>query len=131
MGMSDYEVGVVLATADIKAAREFYEGKLGLTPGEIPDDPSVPIVYECGKGTALSVYVSPEHAGKSTATLAGWVVDDLEKVVDELTANGVTFERYDTDDLKTNEKGIVEFDGAPGVAFFRDPDGNTHGVNQA
>ena len=63
--------------------------------------------------------------------MAGWLVDDLEKVVDELTANGVKFERYDEEELKTNEKGIVEFDGNPGVAFFRDPDGNTHALNQA
>ena len=34
MSMSDYKVGPVMATADIKAAREFYEGKLGLSPAE-------------------------------------------------------------------------------------------------
>jgi catechol 2,3-dioxygenase-like lactoylglutathione lyase family enzyme len=130
MSMSDYEVGAVMATADIKAAREFYEGKLGLKPNDPPEEPSVPITYVCGKGTGISVYLSPDHAGKSTATMAGWVVDDLEAVVDELTSNGVTFERYDEEGLNTNEKGIVEIDGNPGVAFFRDPDGNTHAINQ-
>ena len=75
------------------------------------------------------MYLSPEHAGKSTATMAGWLVDDVEKVVDELTANGVEFERYDEASLATNEKGIVEGDGFK-VAFFRDPDGNTHSLNQ-
>jgi catechol 2,3-dioxygenase-like lactoylglutathione lyase family enzyme len=127
--MSDCEVGAVMATADMRAAREFYEGKLGLTPAEDPpDDPAVPITYVCGKGTGISVYLSPEHAGKSTATLAGWVVDDVEKTVDELSAEGVRFERYDEGDLKTNEKGIVEGDGFK-VAFMRDPDGNTHALN--
>ena len=129
MSMSDYEVGAVMATADLKAAREFYEDKLGLKPNEEPgDDPPV-ITYVCGKGTGLSVYLSPEHAGKSTATLAGWVVDDVEKVVDELTSKGVTFEQYDQEGLKTNEKGIVEDEGFK-VAFMRDPDGNTHALNQ-
>ncbi len=128
MGMSDYEVGAVFATADLKAAREFYEDKLGLTPGEEPSSDGVPIHYQCGKGTGISVYESPEHAGKSTATMAGWVVDDVEAVVDELTAKGVTFEQYDEGDLKTNEKGIIEGDGFK-VAFFRDPDGNTHAIN--
>ena len=61
--------------------------------------------------------------------MAGWLVDDVEKLVDELTANGVAFERYDEGDLVTNEKGIVEGDGFK-VAFFRDPDGNTHALNQ-
>ncbi len=130
MSLSDYEVGAVMATADMKAARDFYEGKLGLKPAEKPsDDPAVPINYVCGKGTAISVYLSPEHAGKSTATMAGWLVDDVEKLVDELTASGVEFERYDEGDLATNEKGIVEGDGFK-VAFFRDPDGNTHALNQ-
>ena len=49
-------------------------------------------------------------------------------MVDELSANGVTFEQYEGD-LKTNEKGIFEADGVK-VAWFRDPDGNTHALNQ-
>ena len=129
MKLSDCEVGVVLATADLRAAREFYENKLGLTPAEEPTgDERAPITYPCGKGTGINVYLSPDHAGKSTATLAGWEVEDVEALVDELTANGVAFERYDEDDLKTNDKGIVEGDGFK-VAFFRDPDGNTHALN--
>jgi catechol 2,3-dioxygenase-like lactoylglutathione lyase family enzyme len=133
MSLSKYEVGAVMATADIKKAREFYEGKLGLKPGSEPEQEEVPVMYECGKGTAISVYLSPDHAGKSTATMASWLVEDLEKVVDELTAAGVAFERYDesTGPAATNEKGIIEFEGGGGVAFFRDPDGNTHAVNQA
>lgn len=131
MSMSDYEVGAVFATADMKAAREFYEGKLGLKPdGDPPEDPNVPITYLCGKGTGISVYLSPDHAGKSTATMAGWVVDDLEKLVDELIADGVTFEQYDEEGMKTDEKGIVDFGEGNRVAFFRDPDGNTHALNQ-
>ena len=133
MSLSDYKVGAVMATKDVKAAREFYESKLGLKPSSEPEQEEVPVVYECGKGTAISVYLSPDHAGKSTATLASWAVDDLEKVVHELTAAGVVFERYDesTGPAATNDKGIIEFEGGGGVAFFRDPDGNTHAVNQA
>jgi len=126
MSMSSYEVGSVVAVSDLGRAREFYEGKLGLSPGG--DDPEG-VRYECGKGTGIFVYPSPDHAGKSTATLVGWVVDDIEKVVDELTSNGVTFEQYEGD-LKTDEKGIFEAGGVK-AAWFRDPDGNTHAVNQA
>ncbi len=130
MGMSDYEVGAVFATADIEKAKEFYGQKLGL---EVMSDntPDGPISYKGGKGTGISVYESPEHAGKSTATMAGWVVDDLEKVVDELSGNGVSFERYDESNGPgaTDDKGIIEFEGGK-VAFFRDPDGNTHALNE-
>jgi catechol 2,3-dioxygenase-like lactoylglutathione lyase family enzyme len=73
----------------------------------------------------LHIYLSPEHAGKSTATLASWGVDDIERVVEELTKRGVTFEQYDEPGLKTDEKGIATFEGAAKVAYFRDPDGNT------
>ena len=43
--------------------------------------------------------------------------------MDELSSNGVAFEQYDMDPIKTNEKGIAELDGNK-VAWFKDPDGN-------
>ena len=66
----------------------------------------------------MHVYVSSEHAGKSTATLASWGVDDL-------TEKGVAFERYDEGPLVTNEKDIATFESGAKVAYFSDPDGNT------
>jgi hypothetical protein len=41
----------------------------------------------------MHVYLLPKHAGKSKATLANWYVDDIERVVDELTSKGIDFER--------------------------------------
>jgi Glyoxalase/Bleomycin resistance protein/Dioxygenase superfamily len=55
--------------------------------------------------------------------LAAWQVDDVEQAVDELAANGVTFEQYG-EPFKTNEKGIAKLDETA-VAWFKDPDGNT------
>jgi catechol 2,3-dioxygenase-like lactoylglutathione lyase family enzyme len=126
MSLSKYEVGPVLAVSDMDRAREFYEGKLGLPKGE--GDPDTGLSYSCAGGTTLFVYPSPEHAGRSTATLVGWAVDDLESVVDELTSRGVTFEQYD-EPLKTDEKGIHAAGGGK-VAWFKDPDGNIHALNQ-
>ena len=130
MSLGDHGVSAVFATADIEKAKEFYGGKLGLEV-EADHTPDGPVTYRAGHGTFINVYESPEHAGKSTATMAGWGVDDVEAVVDELTAAGVEFERYDesTGPGATDEKGIIEFEGGK-VAFFRDPDGNTHSVNQ-
>jgi catechol 2,3-dioxygenase-like lactoylglutathione lyase family enzyme len=79
----------------------------------------------------MHVYLSPEHAGKSTATLASWGVDDVERVVDELNTRGVTFDRYDEGPIITDEKGIATFEGGAKVAYFRDPDGNTLSIAQA
>jgi hypothetical protein len=49
--------------------------------------------------------------------------------VDELIANGVSLEHFDSDRLKTNAKGIAEL-GEERVAWLKDPDGNTHGIVQ-
>ncbi|HEX3328003.1 MAG TPA: VOC family protein [Actinomycetota bacterium] len=122
MSLSKYDVGVTIAVSDMGRAKEFYEGKLGLSGGEDASDGGR--TYRCGGNTSVHVYPSPSNAGQSQATLAGWQVDDLEATVTELAAKGVTFERYDQPPLVTDERGIASFpDGK--VAFFKDPDGNT------
>ena len=110
MSLSEYKVVAGLAVSDMNRAREFYEGKLGLSVGIDSEDN---VAYRCAQGSVMHVYLSPEHAGKWTATLASWYVDDVERVVDELTSKGIAFER-----------------GAE-VAYFRDPDGNTLSIAQA
>lgn len=79
----------------------------------------------------LHVYLSPEHTGGSTATLASPYVGGIEAGVDELTANGVVFERYDQAPIFTDDKGIATFDGGAKVAYFNDPDSNTLSIAQA
>ena len=127
MGLSEAKVEPTVPVSDIAKAKEFYEGKLGLSGGRDIGDGG--ITYPCGGGREIRIYPSPANAGKSGGTIAGWEVDDLEKMVDELTANGVNFEQYDSDPIKTNEKGIAEL-GDDRVASFKDPDGNTYGVAQ-
>jgi catechol 2,3-dioxygenase-like lactoylglutathione lyase family enzyme len=126
MSLSSYKVSAVVAVSDLTRAKEFYEGKLGLTADEANQPPGVRR-YTCAAGTWLDVYESPDHAGKSTATLVGWNVDDLERVVDELASTGVTFEQYD-EPVKTDEKGIFTAEGEFKAAWFKDPDGNTHAI---
>ncbi len=127
MGLSNYKVVAGLAVSDMDHAREFYEGKLGLS---VDTDSGDNVAYRCGEGTVMHVYSSPEHVGKSTATLASWYVEDVESVVDELTSKGVTFERHDEGPIVTDDKGIATFEGGARVAYFRDPDGNTLSIAQ-
>ena len=125
MSLKDYKVGTAVAVSDMARAREFYEGKLGLEPGEQNDEMAT---YECGDGTGLFVYVS-EHAGTNKATLAGFEVSDFDRVRGELAESGVDFERYDDESgVKTDDDGV--FDG-PGfrAAWFKDPDGNIFAIN--
>ena len=126
MNLRDAKVEPAVPVSDIVRAKEFYETRLGLAAGRQIFDGG--ITYQCGGGRELHIYPSPA-AGKSGATVAAWEVVDLEQTVDELTANGVSFEHYHTERLKTNEKGIADL-GEERVAWFKDPDGNTHGLVQ-
>ncbi len=128
MGLSEYKVAAAVAVSDMDRATEFYEGKLGLLVGI---DSGNNLQYRCGEGSVMHVYLSPEHAGKATATLAGWGVNDIEEVVDELTSKGVTFERYDEGAIITDERGIATFEGGAKVAYFKDPNSNTLSIAQA
>ena len=124
MSLANSEVGAVIAVSDMGRATEFYEGKLGLSGGVEQGDGGK--TYSCGGGTKIHIYPSPDNAGKSSATLAYWEVDDVERTVDELTASGVTFEKYG-EPFNTDEKGIARFEGLT-TAWLKDPDGNTLGV---
>jgi catechol 2,3-dioxygenase-like lactoylglutathione lyase family enzyme len=124
MSMSRYRLNASVAVSDMARATEFYEGKLGLTAARAQADGSR--IYASGGDASLHVYPSPGRAGQSTATLATWYVDDVERVVDELASNGVTFEHYEG--VKTDEKGISPRAGGGKVAWFKDPDGNTFAV---
>jgi len=127
MGLSDHRLNAFIAVTDMGRAADFYEGKLDLTV--VRTDPDGSKVYASGGVESLVVYPSPDHAGQSTATLVTWYVDDVQAVVDELTSNGVTFERYEGVlesgfDYSTDEKGISPRAGGGKVAWFKDPDGN-------
>ena len=123
MGLSESRVTAIIAVSDLETARSFYEGKLGLSDYE--EQPDGGRTYSCAEGTRIHVYPSPDNAGKSTATVAGFTVDDVEGTVDELTGNGITFEQYPAPfPFPTNEKGIASM-GGQSVAWMKDPDGNT------
>lgn len=131
MSLSSYRLNPQIAVTDMARASEFYEGKLCLSAARTGADGSK--VYATGGDASLVVYPSPDNAGRSTATLAAWYVDDVERTVDELTSNGVTFEHYEGVlqsgfDFATNEKGISPRAGGGKIAWFKDPDGNIFAI---
>ena len=103
---------------DIKRARQFYEQKLGLKPGEAQPDGSV--FYATGE-TMFFVFPS---AGKASGnhTQIGLEVDDAVAAANEVRNKGVEPEEYDTPDLKT-ENGIVQMGDGKGF-WFKDTEGN-------
>ncbi len=126
MGLKDCRVGVLMAVSDLDTARRFYEDQLGLVPGEQEQEG---VRYFCAEGTSVFVYLQPHNAGTSSATLAGWTVDDLDRTMDDLSSRGVRFEHYDQPGIKTDERGV--FDGGDfRAAWIKDPDGNTMAITQ-
>jgi catechol 2,3-dioxygenase-like lactoylglutathione lyase family enzyme len=128
MPLSDHKLHASIAVSDIQQAVAFYEGKLGLqalNSGPSAHIPDGSRIYGSGGGPALEVYQS-DTAGKSEATLATWYVDDIDAIVDELSAAGVDFARYD--EFEHDAKGITPRAGGGRIAWFRDPDGNTFAI---
>lgn len=116
--LGDIDAIVTLAVRDLDAAKNFYEGILGLEP--VPSDEPEMLAYKSGS-TPVMVYRS-QHAGTNRATGATWVVDDVDEVVRALKAKGVAFERYDLPE--TTHDGDVHVAGDLRVAWLKDPDGN-------
>ncbi len=107
---------------DIQKAREFYSQKLGLNVSESKEGLDIHMGSE-----HLFIYPKPNHAPASF-TVFNFVVDDIEKAVDELKHLGVRFEKYEGE-IKTDEKGI-HHNGGPMIAWFKDPAGNILSVLQ-
>jgi catechol 2,3-dioxygenase-like lactoylglutathione lyase family enzyme len=126
IGVDPHKASLAVAVVD-EATSQLLE-RAGLRVGI--DSPGF-VQYRCAEDSLISIYLSPEHAGKATETLASWGVEDIERVVEELTERGVTFESYDEGGLKTDQRGIATFEGDAKVAYFKDPDGHTLSIAQA
>jgi catechol 2,3-dioxygenase-like lactoylglutathione lyase family enzyme len=105
------------AVDDIGKARAFYEGTLGL---EVSEEDGLLTLHLAGNRDTL-VYLKPDFV-PATYTILNFAVDDVERAVDELTARGVRFERYDG--FEQDEKGISRDPQGPPIAWFTDPAGN-------
>lgn len=120
MALNEHRVQSLLAVSDLDRARSFYGEQLGLGAG---DEVEGGVRYPCAQGTGVFVYLSPDNAGRSTATLAGWLVDDLDATMADLASRGATFEQYDQPGLKTDQRGVFATPNFR-AAWIKDPDGN-------
>jgi catechol 2,3-dioxygenase-like lactoylglutathione lyase family enzyme len=110
------------AVPDIEEARRFYGDTLGLNV-ELMEGPGLLALHLAGDRPTL-IYPKPDFQPASY-TILNFPVDDVDAAVDELTARGVQFERYDGFDQ--DEKGIARGNG-PDIAWFKDPAGNVLSV---
>jgi predicted enzyme related to lactoylglutathione lyase len=110
---------------DIEKAKQFYGGVLHL---EASDGEMGTLELHIGGGVKVMVYPKPDHV-PATFTILNFTVENIEEAVDELNKAGVTFEHYEQESLRTDEKGIFR-GGGPLIAWFKDPAGNILSVLQ-
>ena len=114
------------AVNDMDAARDFYEGVLGLQV-EVLDEEHGVTKLRSGDGFEVLMYLSPDMRPASY-TMLNFEVDDIDAAVDGLGERGVRFERYEG--FEQDEKGIVRGEAGPRIAWFEDPSGNVLSVLQ-
>ncbi len=112
---------------DLAKAKEFYSGTLGLKV----DDQGMGLNLQLPGGGSVFVYSKSDHQ-PATFTILNFVVDDIDRSVEELASRGVRFEHYDNGP-KTDKKGIARGKAqnmGPDIAWFKDPAGNFLSVLQ-
>jgi catechol 2,3-dioxygenase-like lactoylglutathione lyase family enzyme len=122
--LEDGRFVAMLPVADIERAKRWYAEKLGFEP-ESQDAGGAH--YRSG-AARFDLYVT-QFAGTAQHTQAGWMVDDVDRTVDDLRGRGVVFEEYDFPGLKT-ENGIADL-GYERAAWFKDSEGNILAVAKA
>jgi catechol 2,3-dioxygenase-like lactoylglutathione lyase family enzyme len=110
------------STNDIAAARAFYADTLGI---RVAEEEGM-LNLELAGGQRVLIYPKDDHQ-PATYTVLNLEVADIDAAVDQLTAAGVTLERYEGS--PQDERGIVREWGPP-IAWFTDPAGNILSVIQ-
>jgi catechol 2,3-dioxygenase-like lactoylglutathione lyase family enzyme len=105
---------------DLQKAKEFYGQTLGL---DVADAPMGLLQLNIAGGAIIMIYPKPNHT-PATFTILNFPVENIDRAVDELAKRGVQFEKYDNQDIKTDEKGIHRGSVGPKIAWFKDPAGN-------
>jgi predicted enzyme related to lactoylglutathione lyase len=110
---------------DLGKAKEFYGNTLGL---EVSEEKEMGVLaLKIAGGTDIFVYPKDNHE-PATFTILNFPVSDIDEAVDDLTAKGVRFERYDMPGFEPDAKGIVRGPDGPPIAWFKDPAGNVLSV---
>jgi catechol 2,3-dioxygenase-like lactoylglutathione lyase family enzyme len=102
---------------DLDEAKRFYGQTLGLEVSESDEG----LILQTKGGIDVFIYPKPDHT-PATFTVLNFVVDDVDRAVDELTKMGIRFQIYEKGELKTDDRGV--FQGKPKIAWFKDPAGN-------
>ena len=121
--LSDSKAFSGIGVDDLEAARRFYGDTLGQRVEVLDEGNGLMTMHLAGDRPTL-IYRSPDMTPASY-TVLNFPVDDVDAVVDWLTARGVTFERYEG--MPQEPNGVMKA-GGPHIAWFKDPAGNVLSV---
>jgi len=108
----------ILGTRAVDDVLGFYTDTVGAEL--LSQDPFGAMLIHNKQAFRISVDPNFEPAPRS---VLGWLVEDIDGRMDELTAKGVTFERYEM--LEQDERGVwTTPDGGARICWFLDPAGN-------
>jgi catechol 2,3-dioxygenase-like lactoylglutathione lyase family enzyme len=112
-----------VATTNLRRARAFYEGMLGLP---VVEETPFACVFDA-HGTPLRV-TAVEEVEPVLYTVLGWEVADIEAAMAALAARGVAFLRYPG--MEQDARGVWRAPSGARVAWFTDPDGHVLSLTQ-
>ncbi|MFC3563196.1 VOC family protein [Pedobacter jamesrossensis] len=115
------------AVDDIEKAKFFYQNLLGLI---VNDNPMGLLELKIPGVNDILIYPKTNHE-PATFTILNFKVRNIDITVDKLVEKGITFEQYNNEYIKTNEKGISRGSSGPNIAWFKDPAGNILSIIEA
>jgi len=123
--LKDKTSSAIIAVSDADRARSFYRDTLGL---DLVDEGMGEVMTFRTGNTQLIVYKS-QFAGTNEANAVVWDGgDEVDAIVADLKAKGVTFEHYpDMEGMRL--EGDVHVSGDMKAVWFKDPDGNILHIN--
>lgn len=86
---------------NLQKAKEFYGTTLGM---DISEEHGI-LNLKVAAGSRIIIYPKANHT-PATFTVLNFPVKNVETAIKELTRQGVKFEKYDNEYIRTDEKGI-------------------------
>jgi len=110
------------SVTNLDKAQEFYAATLAL---EVKRD-QMGIQISLPSGGEVFIYEKADHT-PATFTVLNIVVESIDVAIDDLTAKGISFEKYQDLPAPQDNKGVLRGKAAnmgPDIAWFTDPSGN-------
>ena len=121
--LGNKQLKAFVPTINPAAAKTFYRDILGLAL--LSEDQ---FALEFDANGILFRVITVQEFNPYPFTVLGWNVDNIKKVIGELSAKGIFCEKYSF--MEQDEAGIWNSPSGAMVAWFKDPDGNVLSLTQ-